>query len=178
MYLAGASDDPAEAIGIAAVALSRIAALLPQDVGKPLGSAVRCAAAIVALVTDSEDSSLRSVLLTTGAPAGQTSKFLAGRVLGDELAALLVDEGLIPAWIEPLFDSAETLVATIASDGSGDALTSDEAVDLLHSLLTGLDEMMNDAGPVGPARDRDRIPGGGSGHQGADRGSSSSCARA
>ena len=144
VYLAGASDDPAEAIGIAAVALSRIAALLPQDVGKPLGSAVRCAAAIVALVTDSEDSSLRSVLLTTGAPAGQTSKFLAGRVLGDELAALLVDEGLIPAWIEPLFDSAETLVATIASDGSGGALTSDEAVDLLHSLLTGLDEMMTD----------------------------------
>ena len=145
VYLAGASDDPAEAIGIAAVALIRIAALLPQNVGKPLGSAVRCAAAIVALVTDSEDARLQSVLLTAGAPAGQTSKFLAGRVLGDELATLLEDEGLIPAWIKPLFNSVETLTATIASDAAGHALTSDEAVDMLHDLLTNLEKMMDEA---------------------------------
>jgi hypothetical protein len=146
VYLAGASDDPAEAIGIAAAVLSRIAAYLPPDVGKPLGSAIRCAAAIVALASDSDDPNLRGVLLATGAPAGQSSKFLAGRVLGDELATLLVDEDLIPEWTKPLFDSVETLTATIASDGSGNALTSDEAVDLLHSLLTGLDEMMADLG--------------------------------
>jgi hypothetical protein len=145
VYLAGASDDPAEAIGIAAVALSRIAALLPQEVGKPLRSAVRCAAAIVALVTDSADARLQSVLLTAGAPAGQTSKLLAGRVLGDELATLLEDEGLIPAWLKPLFDSVETLTATIASDAAGHALTSDEAVDMLHDLLTNLEKMMDDA---------------------------------
>jgi hypothetical protein len=32
-------------------------------------------------------------------------KVLGGLVLGQELTTLLVDEGLVPAWIEPLFDS-------------------------------------------------------------------------
>ena len=74
--------------------------LLPEDVGKPLGSAVRCAAAIIALASDSEDPSLRAVLSTTGVTAAPTLKVLAGLVLGDELVALLEDEGLIPAWID------------------------------------------------------------------------------
>jgi hypothetical protein len=146
VYLAGASDDPAEAVGIAALVLSRIAALLPKDVGAPLGRAVRCAAAIVALGSDSDDSSLRAVLLTQPAAGQPPLKVLAGLVLGKELTALLVDEGLVPAWIEPLFDSVATLTATIASTGAGAALTTDKAVDLLHSLLTGLDKMMSDEG--------------------------------
>jgi hypothetical protein len=146
VYLAGASDDPAEAIGAAAIVLIRIADLLPEDVGGPLGSAVRCAAAIVALASDSEDPSLRIALSTAGVTGQPPLKVLAGLVLGDELVTLLEDEGLIPAWVTPLFDSMETLVATVASDGSGSALTTDEAVDLLHDLLTGLDQMMTDEG--------------------------------
>lgn len=128
VYLAG-SDDPVEAFGVAALALNRIAELLPADVGKPLGSAVRCAAAIVALASDSDDAS---------------QKIQAGAVLGEELADLLEEQKLIPAWISPLFDSVAAVAGTLASDGSGAALTSDEAVDLLHTLLTELEELMNE----------------------------------
>ena len=46
----------------------------------------------------------------------------------------------------PLFDSLETLVATLASSGPGTALTTDEAIDLLHDLLFGLDQMMTEEG--------------------------------
>lgn len=146
VYLAGASDDPAEAVGTGAIVLTRIAALLPQDVGAPLGSAVRCAAAIAALATDSDDPNLRVVLSTAVAVGHPPLKVLAGLVLADELTTLLADEGLIPAWITPLFDSLEAVTATLASDGSQAALTSDEAVDLLHSVLTGLEKMMTDEG--------------------------------
>ena len=128
VYLAGTSDDLVEAVEAAAIVLNEIAEHLPEDVGKPLGSAVRCAAAIVALASDSADTS---------------QKVQASLVLTEELATLLVDEGLIPAWIEPLFDSLETVIATLASD-SGNALTTDQAVDLLHSLLTVLEELMNE----------------------------------
>jgi hypothetical protein len=128
VYLAGISEDLAEAVEAVAVVLNRIAEFLPENVGKPLGSAVRCAAAIVVLASDSDDSN---------------EKVEAGFVLTEELAALLVAEGLIPAWIESLPDSLETVIATLASD-SGNALTTDEAVDLLHSLLTVLDELMNE----------------------------------
>jgi hypothetical protein len=148
VYLAGASDDdPAEAIGIAAAALLQIADLLPKNVGAPLASAVRCAAAIIALASDSEDAGLRAVLSTKAASKGTPPvKVLAGVVLGDELTELLLKEGLIPGWMKPLFESVETLTATIAGDASGHALTSDEAVELLHSLLTGLDTMMTNEG--------------------------------
>jgi hypothetical protein len=146
VYLAETSEDPAGPVGAAAIVLLRIADLLPEDVGKPLGSAVRCGAAIIALASDSEDPSLRAALSTAGVPGQPTMKALAALVLGDELATLLEDEGLIPAWMTPLFDSVETLVATLASDGSGSALTADQAVDLLHDLLTGLDQMMTDEG--------------------------------
>jgi hypothetical protein len=128
VYLAGTSDDPVEAVEAAAIVLNRIAEFLPQDVGKPLGSAARCGAAIVALASDSDDPS---------------EKVQAGLVLTEELATLLVDEGLIPAWIESLPDSLETVIATLASD-SGNALSTDQAVDLLHSLLTVLEDLMNE----------------------------------
>lgn len=146
VYLAGAPDEPLEVIGVAAVALTRIAALLPEDVGAPLGSAVRCAAAIAALATDSDDPGLRIVLSTTTAAGYPPLNVLAGLVLADELTTLLVEQDLVPAWVAPLFDSAASLTATLTSDGSAAALTSDEAIDLLHSLLTGLDTMMTDEG--------------------------------
>jgi hypothetical protein len=146
VYLAAASDDPAEAVGIAAVVLVQIAELMPDDVGAPLGSAVRCAAAIVALASDSDDPSLRVVLSTAVATGHPPLKVLAGLVLADELASLLENEGLLPAWVTPLFDSAAAVTATLASDGSAAALTTDEAVDLLRSLLTGLDELMTEEG--------------------------------
>ena len=128
VYLAG-SDDPVEAVEAAAAVLIRIAELLPADVGKPLGSAVRCAAAIVALASDVDDPS---------------QKVQAGLVLTEELADLLEEQKLIPAWMSPVLDSVAAVAGTLASDGSGAALTSDEAVDLLHTLLTDLDKMMNE----------------------------------
>jgi hypothetical protein len=144
VYLAG-MDDPAEAIGIAATVLTQIAALLPQNVGAPIGGAVRCAAAIFVLATDSDDPSLRAVL-STAQVTGQSSKALAVLVLTNELTTLLEEEGLIPQWITPLFNSLETLTATLTSDESGAALTTNQAVDMLHSLLTGLEKMMTDEG--------------------------------
>ena len=146
VYLARTSDDPAEAVGAAAFVLIRIAKLLPEDVGTPLGKAVRCAAAIIALASDSEDPSLRIALSSGGVTEQPPLKVLAGLVLGDELVELLEDEGLLPAWMTPLFDSLETLVATLASSGPGTALTTDEAIDLLHDLLFGLDQMMTEEG--------------------------------
>ncbi len=144
VYLAGATDDPAEAIGAAALVLSRIADLLPKDVGVPLGSAVRCAAAIVALASDSDDPSLRAVLMAKVGASGDPTKVLAGLVLGEELAELLEEQHLIPAWLSELSHSLAVVVATLASDDSGAGLTTDEAVDLIHSLLTGLNDMMTD----------------------------------
>jgi hypothetical protein len=146
VYLAGASDDPVEAVATAATALVRIADLLPEDVGRPLRSAVRSAAAIIALASDSGDESLRALLLKGDEIGRPPVDVLAGAVLVDELTTLLVDEGLVPAWIEPLFDSVETLTATLASVGSGNALTSAEAVGALRSLLTDLDELMTQLG--------------------------------
>jgi len=146
VYLAGAPDDPAAAIGTAANVLTTIAALLPQDVGTPLRHAIRCAAAIVALATDSNDANLRGVLAVSDAPADSKLKVLAGLVLGRELTALLEDEGLLPDWIAPLFDSAAAVTATLTADGNGPGLTSAQAIDILHSLLTGLDKMMTDEG--------------------------------
>jgi hypothetical protein len=145
VYLAGASDDddPTAAIGIAAIVLKEIAALLPANVGAPLGSAVRCAAAIVALATDSEDPNLRIVLTP---PQASSLKVLAGLVLADELATLLEDEGLIPTWVTPIFGPVEKVVATLTSDGSAAALTANEAIDLLHSMLTSLENMMDNEG--------------------------------
>jgi len=128
VYLAG-SDNPVEAVEAAAAVLIRIAELLPADVGKPLGSAVRCAAAIVALASDVDDPS---------------RKVQAGFVLTEELADLLEEQKLIPAWMSPVLDSVAAVAGTLAADGSGAALTSDEAVDLLHTLLTDLDKMMNE----------------------------------
>jgi hypothetical protein len=149
VYLAAASDDPEQAIGAAAAVLIRIAALLPSNVGAPLRSGVRCAAAIVVFATDSENPGLRAVLSTAqwaGPPLTDPRrlKVLAGLVLADELATLLTDEGLIPEWMTPLFNSVEALVATFTSDGSAAALTTDQAVGILHSLLTGLDDMMTE----------------------------------
>jgi PQQ-like domain len=148
VYLAGASDDPADAVGPAALVLVQIAGFLPADVGKPLGSAVRCAAAIVALASDSDDPGLRAVLSPTGADANEhrSVKALAGIVLGKELTTLLEDEHLIPNWVSPIFDSLAAVTATLTSDGSGSAMTSDEAAEVIHSLLTGLEEMMTHEG--------------------------------
>ena len=155
VYLAAASDDdPGAAIGTAVMALNAIAGFLPANVGKPLGSAIRCAAAIVVLATDSSDPNLGAALSTspptsTGqSPPAATSnlQLLAVFVLTNELTQLLTDEELIPAWLAPLFASVENIVATLASDGSGAALTTDEAVDLLHSLLTGLETTMTNEG--------------------------------
>jgi hypothetical protein len=146
VYLAGAADDPAAAIGAAAMVLTRIAALLPQNVGAPLGHAVRCAAAIVALATDSDDVSLRVALAVPDAPANSKLNVLAALVLGGELTTLLEDEKLLPTWITPLFNSVAAVTATLTADGNGGGLTSDQAIDMLHSLLTGLDKMMTDEG--------------------------------
>src|SRR5262245_37230728 len=66
VYLAGVSDDPADAVGAAAVVLLRVAEFLPEEFGRPLRSAVRCAAAIVALVSDSEPPALRVALAKDG----------------------------------------------------------------------------------------------------------------
>ena len=51
------------------------------------------------------DSNLQAVLstATVRTRANALLKVLAGLVLADELATLLEDEGLIPAWIAPLF---------------------------------------------------------------------------
>lgn len=145
VYLAGEPDDPAEVVGIAAGVLVGIADALPEEVGVPLRRAVRCAAAIVALATDSDSPTLGAVLSTPNRPSTPLDA-LAATVLADELTTLLMDEGLLPAWLEPLFDSAEVLTATLASLGSGNALTSDEAVELLRSLLEDVDELMTDRG--------------------------------
>lgn len=146
VYLAGASDDPAAVIGTAAKALMAIAELLPANVGTPLRHAIRCAAAIFALTTDSEDPSLSAVLAVQDVPPSAKLKVLAAAVLGDELTTLLEDEKLLPDWISPLFESVAAVTATLTADGNGGGLTSDQAIDMLHKLVTGLDQMMTEEG--------------------------------
>ena len=145
VYLAGASDDPGEAVEAAAPwRSSGSLSSCPQDVG---------VAARQRGPLRGRDRRARE-RLRRPQPAGRAhgegrrerdqTKVLAGLVLGEELAELLEEQSLIPAWISPLSHSVAAVVATLASDDSGAALTSDEAVDLLHSLLTGLDDMMTD----------------------------------
>jgi hypothetical protein len=123
-----------------------IAGLLRADVGKPLGHAIRCAAAIFALTTDSEDLNLSAVLAVDTASPNANLQGLAVAVLGDELATLLEDEKLIPDWVAPLFESVAALVATLTADKNGGGLTSDQAIDMLHKLVFRLDQMMTEQG--------------------------------
>ena len=119
VYLAGASDDPGEAVGAAALVLSRIAELLPEDVGVPLGSAVRCAAAIVALASDSDDPSLRAVLMAKVRRDATSPRCSQVSCSARSWQSCSRTQHLIPAWISPLFDSLAAVIATLASDDSG-----------------------------------------------------------
>jgi hypothetical protein len=159
--LAGAADDPTTAVGEAAVLLTRISGLVPQDVGVPLRTAMRCAAAVAALATESPNSALRSVLATDKTPADMDLQALGGLVLGEELTDFLVEQQLVPAWIAELFNSVATLTATLVSSQAAGVggITSAEAIVLLRELLVSLEKVMDEAGLWVQLAEATKLPG-------------------